>query len=97
VLLPSQQEFKKYEKVGFATPPGKIELYSTVFEKLRYDPLPYYEEPPESPVRMPELLDEYPLILNPGGEVYALVPFGTPAIGHRAPRDAPRSPRNHTS
>jgi anaerobic selenocysteine-containing dehydrogenase len=67
VLLPSKQEFKHYERVGFATPTGKVELYSTVFEKLGYDPLPYYEEPPESPVRTPELLDEYPLILNTGG------------------------------
>jgi thiosulfate reductase/polysulfide reductase chain A len=67
LLLPPRQEFKKYERVGFATPTGKIELYSTVFEKLGYDPLPYYEEPPESPVRTPELLDEYPLILNTGG------------------------------
>jgi anaerobic selenocysteine-containing dehydrogenase len=67
VLLPSKQEFKHYEKDGFATPTGKIELYSTVFEKLGYDPLPFYEEPPESPVRTPELLDEYPLILNTGG------------------------------
>jgi thiosulfate reductase/polysulfide reductase chain A len=67
VLLPPTQEFKKYEKKGFATPTGKLELYSTVFEKLGYDPLPYYEEPPESPVRTPELLDEFPLILNTGG------------------------------
>lgn len=67
LLLPARQEFKKYEKHGFATPTGKIELYSTVFEKLGYDPLPFYEEPPESPIRTPELLDEFPFILNTGG------------------------------
>jgi len=67
LLLPSKQEFRKFERHGFATPTGKIELYSTVFEKLGYDPLPFYEEPPESPVRTPELLDEFPLILNTGG------------------------------
>jgi anaerobic selenocysteine-containing dehydrogenase len=38
-----------------------------VFEKLGYDPLPYYEEPPESPVSTPEVAKEYPLILNTGG------------------------------
>jgi anaerobic selenocysteine-containing dehydrogenase len=42
-------------------------LYSTILEKLGYDPLPYYEEPAESPVRTPEVAKEYPLILNTGG------------------------------
>ena len=63
------KHYTKYEKAGFATPTGKIELYSTVFEKLGYDPLPYYEEPPESPVRTPEVYEEYPLILNTGGRL----------------------------
>jgi thiosulfate reductase/polysulfide reductase chain A len=67
LLLPRRREFRKFENVGFATSTGKIELYSTVFEKLGYDPLPYYEEPPESPIRTPELLEKYPLILNTGG------------------------------
>ena len=58
---------KKYEKTGFATPTGKAELYSTVFEKLGYDPLPNYEEPPESPISTPELAKKYPLILTTGG------------------------------
>jgi anaerobic selenocysteine-containing dehydrogenase len=55
------------EATGFATPSGKIELYSNVFEKLGYDPLPFYEEPPESPVRTPKVAEEYPLILITGG------------------------------
>ena len=67
MLFSARKEFKKYEKAGFASPTGKIELYSTVFEQLGYDPLPFYEEPPESPVRTPEIFEEYPLILNTGG------------------------------
>lgn len=59
-------EEKRYEKEGFGTPTGKIELYSTVFEQLGYDPLPRYYEPPESPVSNPELAKEYPLILITG-------------------------------
>ena len=51
-----------YEKEGFNTRSGKVELASGVFEDLGYDPLPYYEEPPESPVRTPELAKKYPLI-----------------------------------
>ncbi|HEX7475528.1 MAG TPA: molybdopterin-dependent oxidoreductase [Dehalococcoidales bacterium] len=66
--LLSPLEEKKYEKYGgFATPSGKFELYSTILEKLGYDPLPFYEEPAESPIRTPEVFKEYPLILNTGG------------------------------
>ena len=35
---------KTGEPTGFATPSGKIELYSNVLEKLGYDPLPFCEE-----------------------------------------------------
>ena len=57
----------QYEETGFPTHSGKVELYSSALEKLGYDPLPFYEEPPESPVRTPEVAKEYPLILNTGG------------------------------
>lgn len=60
-------EEKKYERLGFATPSGKFELCSSILEKLDYDPLPFYEEPAESPIRTPEVAKEYPLILNTGG------------------------------
>ena len=62
-------EYKQYEKNnrGFHTPTGKVELHSTILEKFGYDPLPYYQEPPESPYSAPELAGEYPLILNTGG------------------------------
>ncbi len=52
---------------GFKTPTGKVELYSTVMEKMGYDPLPYYQEPNESPYS--ELAKEYPLILTTGGRL----------------------------
>jgi len=60
-------EFRRYEKDGFPTATGKVELYCTALEKLGYDPLPFYEEPPESYLSSPELAKEYPLILNTGG------------------------------
>lgn len=61
-------QYKKYEKMGgFATPTGKCELYSTIFEKLGYDPLPKYEEPFETPESRPDLAEQYPLILITGG------------------------------
>jgi anaerobic selenocysteine-containing dehydrogenase len=58
---------KTGEPTGFATPSGRIELYSNVLKELGYDPLPFYEEPPESPIRTPEVAKDYPLILTTGG------------------------------
>jgi len=66
-LKPSR--FRKYEERGFATPTGKIELYSTILEKLGYDPLPAYTEPAETPVSTPDLALEYPLALINGGRI----------------------------
>jgi len=60
-------EYKNYEKKGFATTTGKAELFSTILEKLGYDPLPKYVEPPETPLSRPDLVKEYPLILITGG------------------------------
>ncbi|MBS3909994.1 MAG: molybdopterin-dependent oxidoreductase [Actinobacteria bacterium] len=57
---------KAYEKDGFRTPSGKVEIYSKELEKYGYDPLPVYREPHESPVSMPELAREYPLVLTTG-------------------------------
>ena len=59
--------YKRYEEKGFGTPTGKVELYSTVLEKMGYDPLPVFREPLESPVSTPDLAKEYPLILTTGG------------------------------
>lgn len=62
-------EYKKYEKRGFNTPSGKMEICSSVLKSLGYEPLPYYQEPPESPVSQPKLAKQYPLILTTGGRV----------------------------
>lgn len=59
-------KYKKYEEKGFATPTGKVEIYSTILESLGYDPLPDYEEPAQSHIRTPELAKSYPLILITG-------------------------------
>lgn len=59
--------YKKYDESGFKTASGKVELASSYLESLGYDPVPYYQEPPESPVSTPELAEEYPLILITGG------------------------------
>ncbi|MHB9149873.1 MAG: molybdopterin-containing oxidoreductase family protein [Thermoleophilia bacterium] len=70
-------DYRKHEKgllradgePGFETPTGKVELYSTVLEQCGLDPLPYFEEPPESPVSTPDVAEEYPLVLITGARV----------------------------
>lgn len=67
--LKSPIKYKKYVGRGFNTPSGKVELYSSIMEKHGYDPLPYYSEPPETPVSDPQTALTYPLILTTGGRV----------------------------
>jgi len=76
---PWLMEYKKYEKgllrpdgkPGFYTPTGKIELYSTICHHYGLDPLPDYKEPVESPIRTPELVKEYPLVLTTGDRTWS--------------------------
>ncbi|MBT8441323.1 MAG: molybdopterin-dependent oxidoreductase, partial [Gammaproteobacteria bacterium] len=63
------QKYRKYETEGFRTPTGKLELYSTRLEAMGYAPLPYYEEPPESPVSTPEVAKKFPYVLTTGGRI----------------------------
>ena len=72
-------EYYKYEKgllrpdgmPGFATPTGRVELWSSAFNQFGEDPLPYYEEPEFGPVASPELMEEYPFVLTTGARVTA--------------------------
>ncbi len=54
------------KKPGFQTPSGKVELYSVLREEWGLEPVAHYEEPPFTPVSMPEMKDKYPLILSTG-------------------------------
>ena len=66
--------YYKYEKgllrpdgqPGFMTPTGRYEFYISLFDSWGVDALPFYEEPPTSPVSTPELAEEYPLVLTTG-------------------------------
>ncbi len=50
----------------FATGTGKVELYSMELESMGHDPLPFHEEPAESPISTPDVYSEYPLIMITG-------------------------------
>jgi anaerobic selenocysteine-containing dehydrogenase len=70
VRVPLQMRYRKYAEEkdgvpsGFATPTGKIELYSETFLVHGYRPLPEHEEPLMGPSSRPDLAERYPLILT---------------------------------
>jgi anaerobic selenocysteine-containing dehydrogenase len=53
-----QKEYRQYEKSGFKTPSGKVEIYSEQLGRWGFDPLPTYGEAPGNP----DQAGEYPLL-----------------------------------
>ena len=70
VRVPLRTRYRKYAEEkdgvpnGFATPTGKIELYSETFLAHGYPPLPEHEEPLVGPLSRPDLAERFPLILT---------------------------------
>jgi anaerobic selenocysteine-containing dehydrogenase len=64
---------KKYLKLGFKTPSGRMEFKSNVLEKYEgrpgFEALPVYTPPKHSRESTPELAQEYPFILNTGSRL----------------------------
>ncbi|MBD3408445.1 MAG: molybdopterin-dependent oxidoreductase [Candidatus Lokiarchaeota archaeon] len=50
----------------FGTETGKVELYSPQLERMGFDPLPFHEEPAESPISTPFIYRKFPLIMITG-------------------------------
>jgi thiosulfate reductase / polysulfide reductase chain A len=59
-------QYKRYEKFGFGTPSGKVELRSTTFAQLGCEPVPVYREPELSPLGDSKLAESFPLVLISG-------------------------------
>lgn len=77
--LPDDPE-RKYIETGFATPSGKVELYSSILEDLGFDPLPYYREAAEP-------CDQFPLrmfIGLPDDEYFRTCHRNIPELRRRA-------------
>ncbi len=71
-VISGATRYHKYEKDGFATPSGKVEIYSDQLESWGFDPLPVYREPPETAASDPELAAKYPLVLTTKKSIYYL-------------------------
>ena len=71
VRAPGQTRYRKYAETdahtgqprGFATPTGKLEIYSTSFAQAGHAPLPEVWEPAAASAR-PGTMEEYPLTLT---------------------------------
>ena len=70
----SEMRFNKHletlpngDRRGFATPSRRVEVFSSIIQDLGYDPVPEYQELPETPVSNPELAEKYPIVLTTGG------------------------------
>jgi len=72
IKLPLQPRPEKhYEKTGFQTPSGKVEIASSALAEHGLDPLPAYKEPPEGPLSRPDMVSSYPLVMTSGARVMA--------------------------
>lgn len=60
-MLKGKWEYQTYEKNGFSTPSGKLEIYSEQLKKWGYEPLP---SPFDTAPSAEESMQEYPLILT---------------------------------
>jgi anaerobic selenocysteine-containing dehydrogenase len=60
-VIGSTPAFKKYEQTGFATPSGKVEIYSKLMEKYGYDPMPKHVEQFGTLLSDPKNAEDYPL------------------------------------
>ncbi len=60
-ILKGKWEYRSYEKKGFSTPSGKIEIYSEQLKQWGYEPLPCHLDLPGS---SGEFTKEYPLIFT---------------------------------
>jgi anaerobic selenocysteine-containing dehydrogenase len=64
VDLPLETRYRKYLENGFATPSGRIEIYSAQLLDIGQPPLPDFVEPAQSPRSRPELNELFPLVLT---------------------------------
>jgi anaerobic selenocysteine-containing dehydrogenase len=63
-MISGTRQYRRYKEKGFETASGKVEIYSHRLEEWGFDPLPTYQEPPETPHSEQALAEEYPLILT---------------------------------
>ncbi len=70
IRVPVETRYRKFAELvddaprGFATPTGRVEMYSETMLANGYPALPDYEPPLVGPDTRPDLLERYPLVLT---------------------------------
>ncbi len=64
IALPLSTEYRKYTHRGFATPTGRVEIYSQTLRDIGQSPLPDYVAPAASAEQHPEWRTRFPLRLT---------------------------------
>jgi anaerobic selenocysteine-containing dehydrogenase len=62
IRLAGEPHYHRYQRDGFKTPTGRIEIFSEAFRDAGEDPLPRFVEPARSPYRAAD--DAFPLVLT---------------------------------
>lgn len=78
VIVYPPRTYRRYERgelrrdgqPGFETRTGRIELWSTAYHHFGLDPLPWFKEPPTSPVSTPEFFETHPYVLSTGRRIW---------------------------
>ncbi len=65
-FTPKREYYNYKRRGGFNTPTGKFEFYSMELKNNGGDPLPSWQEPPETIFSRPELALEYPYVMSTG-------------------------------
>lgn len=85
-------QFRKYEQTGFATPSGKVELYSQTLKDFGFDPLPYWREEPDEgkdwPLRLFTGVRESPFFQTGQRHIEGLRKFSPEPLIFMHPQDA---------
>lgn len=63
-VLKGNKLYRTYLSKGFATPSGKVEIYSKQLKEWGFDPLPIYYEHPETAAAFSDPANEYPLVFT---------------------------------
>jgi len=69
----SPRPARYYEKAGFQTPSGKVEIASSILAQHGHEPLPVYKESMENPVSRPDLAGSFPLTMMSGARKLAFI------------------------
>jgi anaerobic selenocysteine-containing dehydrogenase len=58
IHIPLETRYRKYQRSGFGTPSGKVEIFSTALQAIGQSPFPEFHTP------RPDPIFEFPLVLT---------------------------------